>query len=62
MKIKTKIIMVLAIAALVLGSLFVLKSYYGDKLGVLADTLNTDKIKVILSKDVVSNDFVIVNF
>lgn len=55
MKIKSKIIIVVAITALVIVGLFILKAYYGNKLGIFADALRDEQI--ISSKDVSTDDF-----
>ena len=52
---KTKILLVLALALLVVLTLFVLRSYFFDKFGIKADV--AQKEKVIGSKSVKNGDF-----
>lgn len=56
MKIRTKILLVVATTAVVIAGLFVLKAYYGNKLGIFADLLTDEKI--IASKTVAEGGFV----
>ncbi|MDD3086743.1 MAG: hypothetical protein PHH45_02285, partial [Patescibacteria group bacterium] len=56
MKIRTKILLVVATTAVVIAGLFVLKAYYGNKLGIFADLLTDEKI--ITSKTVAEGGFV----
>jgi hypothetical protein len=56
MKIRSKIIIVIAVTASVIIGLFALKAYYGNKLGIFADALTEEQ--VIFSKNASENDFV----
>lgn len=55
MKIKQKVGLIVLITVLVIAGLFVLRSYFGNKLGVFADLLTDEKI--ILAKTVAAGDF-----
>ncbi len=50
MNIKSKVSIIVILTLLAIGGLFVLRSYYGDKLGIFADVLKEEK--VILSREV----------
>lgn len=55
MKIKQKIGLIVLATAVVITGLFVLRSYFGEKLGIFADVLSNEKI--IMTKTVAAGDF-----